>query len=193
MTRQELREAQRRGSRRRRDAAKRSKKIALEEAKISRLAPEAAKALSDDYAEISYKEYEKEWKQNNLKESMASEYEKMQKAFRREAINSIFNRAVRMSYSSYDVQDILNQSRALGYDTEEAIVELYGRISEWGIDLESEIDSLLEKYPEFENEILQAKYAYDNKIHSTESSFKEIDREEEEEDEEGDGGIELQF
>jgi len=77
MTRKQLREAQRRGSRRRRDAAKRSKRIALKEAKISRLASEADKALSDDYAEISYKEYEKQWRQNNLKESMASEYEKM--------------------------------------------------------------------------------------------------------------------
>lgn len=191
MTRKQLREAQRRGSRRRRDAAKLSKKIALEEARISRLATEAAKALPDDYAEISYKDYEKQWRQNNLKNSMVSEYEKMQKSFRREAINDVFKKAVRMSYSSYDVQDILNQSKALDYDTEEAIVELYGRISEWGIDLESEIDSLLEKYPEFENEILQAKYAYDNKIYSTESPTKEIDREEE--DEEGDGEIELQF
>lgn len=191
MTRKQLREAQRRGSRRRRDAAKRSKKIALEEARISRLATESAKALSDDYAEISYKEYEKEWRQNNLKNSMVSEYEKMQKAFRREAINDVFKKAVRMSYSSYDVQDILNQSKALDYNTEEAIVELYGRMSEWGLDLESEIGSLLEKYPEFEQEILQAKYAYDNKIYSTESLFKETDREEE--DEEGDEEIELQF
>ena len=190
MTRKQLREAQRRGSRRRRDAAKRSKRIALKEAKISRLASEADKALSDDYAEISYKEYEKQWRQNNLKESMASEYEKMQKAFRREAINNIFNKAVRMSYSSYDVQDILNQSRALDYDTEEAIVELYGRMSEWGLDLESEIDSLLEKYPEFESEILQAKYAYDNKIYATEPPLKE---DSEEETEEGDNEIELQF
>lgn len=77
MTRKQLREAQRRGSRRRRDAAKRSKRIALEEARISRLATESAKAISDDYAEISYKEYEKEWRQNNLKNSMVSEYEKM--------------------------------------------------------------------------------------------------------------------
>lgn len=191
MTRKQLREAQRRGSRRRRDAAKRSKRIALEEARISRLAIESAKAISDDYAEISYKEYEKEWRQNNLKNSMVSEYEKMQKAFRREAINNVFNKAVRMSYSSYDVQDILNQSRALDYDTEEAIVELYGRMSEWGLDLDSEISSLLEKYPEFEQEILQAKYAYDNKIYSTKSLFKETDREEE--DEEGDEEIELQF
>lgn len=191
MTRKQLREAQRRGSRRRRDAAKRSKKIALEEARISRLATESAKALSDDYAEISYKDYEKQWRQNNLKNSMVSEYEKMQKAFRREAINDVFKKAVRMSYSSYDVQDILNQSKALDYDTEEAIVELYGRMSEWGLDLESEIGSLLEKYPEFESEILQAKYAYDNKIYSTESLFKETDREEEEE--EGDEEIELQF
>ena len=183
MTRQELREAKRRGSRRRREAAKLSKRIALEEAKISRLATEAAKPLSDDYAEISYKEYEKQWKQNNIKNSMASEYEKMQKSFRREAINNIFNRAVRMSYSSYDVQDILNQSRAMDYTTEESIVELYGRMSEWGMDLESEIDSLLEKYPEFESEILQAKYAYDNKIYATKPSIKEMDREEEEDDE----------
>lgn len=192
MTRKQLREAQRRGSRRRRDAAKRSKKIALEEARVSRLATESAKALSDDYAEISYKDYEKQWRQNNLKDSMASEYEKMQKSFRREAINDVFKKAVRMSYSSYDVQDILNQSKALDYDTEEAIVELYGRISEWGIDLESEIGSLLEKYPEFESEILQAKYAYDNKIYATEPLTKEIDSEEEEADE-GDGEIELQF
>lgn len=191
MTRKQLREAQRRGSRRRRDAAKRSKKIALEEARISRLATESAKALSDDYAEISYKDYEKQWRQNNLKNSMVSEYEKMQKSFRREAINDVFKKAVRMSYSSYDVQDILNQSKALDYDTEEAIVELYGRMSEWGLDLESEIGSLLEKYPEFESEILQAKYAYDNKIYSTESLLKETDREEE--DEEGDEEIELQF
>lgn len=191
MTRKQLREAQRRGSRRRRDAAKRSKRIALEEARISRLATESAKAISDDYAEISYKEYEKEWRQNNLKNSMMSEYEKMQKSFRREAINNVFNRAVRMSYSSYDVQDILNQSRALDYDTEEAIVELYGRMSEWGLDLESEIGSLLEKYPEFESEILQAKYAYDNKIYATEPPLKEDS--EEEETEEGDGEIELQF
>lgn len=190
MTRQELREAQRRGNRRRREEAQRIKKNVIEEARVNRLATEAAKALTDDYAEISYKEYEKEWKQNNLKDQMVSEYEKMQKSFRREAINNIFNKAVRMSYSSYDVQDILNQSRALDYDTEEAIVELYGRMSEWGLDLDSEINSLLEKYPEFESEILQAKYAYDNKIYSTKPSIKEIDREE---TEENDKGIELQF
>lgn len=187
MTRQELREAKKRGSRRKRDEAQRHKKAILEEAEISRLATEAAKALSDDYAEISYKEYEKQWEQNNIKNSMVSEYEKMQKAFRREAINSIFNRAVRMSYSSYDVQDILNQSKALGYDTEEAIVELYGRMSEWDMDLDSEINSLLEEYPEFENEILQAKYAYDNKIYATEPLDKGIDREEEDEE------VEIQF
>lgn len=190
MTRQELREAQRRGNRRRRDEAKRKKRIALEEARISRLATEAAKALSDDYSEIFYKEYEKQWKQNNLKNSMVSEYEKMQKAFRREAINAIFNRAVRMSYSSYDVQDILNQSRAMDYDTEEAIVELYGRMSDWSMDLENEISSLLEKYPEFENVILQAKYAYENKIYATEPPIKE---DSEDETEEGDEEIELQF
>jgi len=61
-------------------------------------------------------------------------------------------------------------------------------MSEWGLDLESEIDSLLEKYPEFESEILQAKYAYDNKIYATEPPLKE---DSEEETEEGDNEIEL--
>lgn len=189
MTRKELREAQKRGKRRKKEEAKRSKRIALEEAKISRLATEGAKALSDDYAEISYNEYEKQWRQENIKNSMMSEYEKMQKAFRREAINTIFNKAVRMSYSSYDVQDILNQSRALGYDTEDAIVELYGQMSEWGLNLDSEISSLLEEYPEFENKILQAKYAYDNKIYATEPPLKEDSEEEDDED----GEVEYYF